>query len=129
MLKQFTVLCVLVLFSAAMVFGAGFSIYEHGAKASAMGGAFIAQANDATAIFYNPAGITGLQGINLNLGVTGIQPHAYFLGPTEVDPKLYSPAKDETFLMPSFYATYQITEELSAGLGFFVPFGLGSDWG
>ena len=129
MLRQFTMIIFMVIISGSMVFGSGFSIYEHGSKASAMGGAFIAQANDASALFYNPAGITGLEGINVQLGLTIIQPQAYFLGPTDVDPNLYSPAKDETFLIPNFYATYQITDKLSAGLGLFVPFGLGSDWG
>ena len=129
MLKRITMIIFMVIISGSMVFGSGFSIYEHGSKASAMGGAFIAQANDATAIFYNPAGITGLEGINVNLGLTVIQPQAYFQGPTDVDPNLYSPVKKETFLIPAFYMTYQINEKLSAGLGFFVPFGLGSDWG
>ena len=97
MLRQFTMIIFMVIISGSMVFGSGFSIYEHGSKASAMGGAFIAQANDASALFYNPAGITGLEGINVQLGLTIIQPQAYFLGPTDVDPNLYSPAKDETF--------------------------------
>ncbi|MEJ2053198.1 MAG: outer membrane protein transport protein, partial [Calditrichaceae bacterium] len=129
MLKQFTILCFIVLVSAVMVFGSGFSIYEHSSKAAAMGGAFIAQANDATAVFFNPAGITQLDGINIQAGLTVIQPQAYFQGPKDLDAKLYSPAKDQTFLIPNFYATYKITDKLSAGLGFFVPFGLGSDWG
>ena len=120
---------ILVMLSTSRVLGSGFSIYEHGAKASAMGGAFIAQANDATAIFYNPAGITGLTGIHLSLGATVVQPQAYFLGPEIIDENLYSPAKNETFVMPALYATYQINEKLAAGFGFFVPFGLGSDWG
>lgn len=129
MLKQVVLFCFTLILFTTLAFGSGFSIYEHGAKATAMGGAFIAQANDATAIFYNPAGITGLQGFHLSLGATVIQPQAYFLGPTSIDENLYSPAKDETFVMPALYATYQISEKLAAGLGFFVPFGLGSDWG
>jgi len=129
MLKQFTMVIFVMIISCSLVFGSGFSIYEHGSKAAAMGGAFIAQANDPSAIYFNPAGITGLKGINVQLGLTVIQPQAYFVGPTDVDAKLYSPAKEETFYIPNFYATYKITEKLSAGLGFFVPFGLGSDWG
>src|SRR5881396_3270333 len=38
-------------------FGSGFSIFEQGAKATAMGGAFAATADDPSAIFYNVAGI------------------------------------------------------------------------
>jgi long-chain fatty acid transport protein len=129
MRKQLLVLMFVIILTASLALGSGFSIYEHGAKATAMGGAFIAQANDATAIFYNPAGITSLNGFNLGLGATVIMPQAYFLGPTDIDKNLYSPAKNETFVMPALYATYQITDKLAAGFGFFVPFGLGSDWG
>jgi long-chain fatty acid transport protein len=129
MLKQFTMIIFVVIITGSLAFGSGFSIHEHGSKAASMGGAFIAQANDATAIYFNPAGITGLNGINVQLGLTVIQPEAYFQGPTDIDPNLYSPAEKETFLIPHFYATYQITDKLAAGLGFFVPFGLGSDWG
>jgi long-chain fatty acid transport protein len=131
MLKKITVSFFIVSLSAALVFGSGFSIYEQGGKATAMAGAFIAQANDATAVFYNPAGITSLQGFNLNVGLTVIKPSASFQGPTApgYDPNLYSEAEDLTFYPPTFYATYQINEDLSAGFGFFVPYGLGSDWG
>ena len=38
-------------------FGAGFGLFEQGAKATAMGGAFAATADDPSAIFYNVAGI------------------------------------------------------------------------
>jgi long-chain fatty acid transport protein len=37
------------------VFGSGFETHEQGAKAVAMGGAFTAQADDPSAVFYNPA--------------------------------------------------------------------------
>jgi long-chain fatty acid transport protein len=117
------------LVSVSMVFADGFSIYEHGAKSMSLCGAFTAQANDVTAVFFNPAGITQLSGLNFGLSGTYIVPKASFLGPTSVDPNLYQEAKSWNFFVPSLYATYAITEDLSAGFGFFVPFGLGTDWG
>ena len=47
----------LLLTFPALALGGGFAINEHGTKAVGMGGAFAAQADDPTAIFYNPAGI------------------------------------------------------------------------
>src|SRR5437763_16710138 len=41
----------------ASAFGSGFSIFEQGAKATAMGGACAATADDPSAIFYNVAGL------------------------------------------------------------------------
>ena len=39
-----------------LAFGKVFTINEQGAKAVAMGGAFVAQADDPTAVYYNPLG-------------------------------------------------------------------------
>jgi len=128
MLKKLTVSFLIVFVGASLVLASGFSIYEHGAKATAMSGAFIAQANDATAIFYNPAGITGLQGLNLGLGITVIQPYFAFEGPSG-EQQQYTKAKKQVFPPPHLYLTYQITDKLAAGFGFYVPYGLGSDWG
>lgn len=109
-----------------MAIASGFSIYEQGAKATAMGGAFIAQSNDVTGVFYNPAGITSLNGIHLGLGTTVIMPSFSFEGPTPLT--LKTDAKDQTFTPVTFYATYKINEDWSAGFGFYTPFGLGSEW-
>ncbi|KAA3614762.1 MAG: transporter [Calditrichaeota bacterium] len=128
MLKKFTMLVSTIIFSASMVFGSGFSIYEQGAKATAMGGAFIAQANDVTSVFYNPAGITSQEGFQIGLGTTIIIPAFAFQGPDNLDPNLYTEAKDLVFPPSTFYATYQINDKLTAGFGFYTLFGLGSEW-
>ncbi len=126
--KKLLMLLFTVLLSGTMVYGSGFSIYEQGAKATAMGGAFIAQANDVTAVFYNPAGITALKGWNIGIGGTIIMPEFSFTGPTNVDPNLYTKAKDQIFPPAHFYATYGVNDKLSFGFGFYTLFGLGSEW-
>ena len=50
----------------------GFGLASQDAFASARGEAFVATANNASAIYYNPAGITQLQGNNVRGGVYGI---------------------------------------------------------
>ena len=128
MLKKFTLSILGTLLSASLVLGSGFSIYEQGAKATAMGGAFIAQANDASAMFYNPAGIINLKGTHIGTGVTIIMPQASFTGPTKDDPNLYTAAEKQVFPPVHFYATQQINENLSFGFSFYTLFGLGSKW-
>ena len=70
--KMVPVLLVL-LFTASTSFAAGFRLPEAGAKAMGMGFAFTAQADDPSAIYFNPAGLTQLKGNNLKLGVTYVK--------------------------------------------------------
>jgi len=127
MLKRLSLIAMAIVFSTSMVFASGFSIYEQGAKATAMGGAFIAQANDVTGVFYNPAGITSLNGLQLGLGTTIIMPKFSFEGPallaggkTDADEGIFTPV--------TFYTTYKINDDMSAGFGFYTLYGLGSEW-
>lgn len=63
--------------------GAGFHIREQGAKAMGMANAFVAQADDPSAVFYNPAGIAFQEGTAISLGVTIINvPETEFKGTT-----------------------------------------------
>jgi long-chain fatty acid transport protein len=128
MVRKLLKIAFALIFSSSFVFGSGFSIYEQGAKATAMGGAFIAQANNVSGVFYNPAGITTQEGFKIGLGTTIIMPSFAFQGPTNIDPNLYTKANEAVFPPATFYATYKISDDFSAGFGFYTLFGLGSDW-
>lgn len=123
--KFFVILLSLIL-SNAVIYGGGFQVNEHGARVTAMGGAFAGLANDASALYFNAAGITQLRGFNAMLGTTLIFPSTSFRGP--------SPAVDEVkmvkqmFYPSHIYLTYQITDKLHAGVGMNNPFGLGTKW-
>ncbi len=111
--------------------GAGFSIFEQGAAATGMAGAFTAHADDPTAVFYNPAGITQLEGTQISLGVTLIKPsaemHAYNPYTQEWSEQEWE-TDDQVFLPPTFYVTHKLMDNLSLGFGFGVHYGLGTDW-
>ena len=47
----------------------GFENQVLSGKALGMGNAFVGQADDPTAVFFNQAGITQLEGVNLSLGL------------------------------------------------------------
>ncbi len=59
---------ILQTFFPQLIFAEGFRILDHGASATGQGAAFSAQADDASAIHYNPAGMTQLQGIHYSVG-------------------------------------------------------------
>ncbi len=123
--KSLTILTTL-LFFAGSLFASGFQINEHAARAVAMGGAFTGVANDASAVYFNPAGITQLSGTSVSAGVTMIMPSASFRGvsPAVTEYKM----QDQTFTPINFYLTRQISSKLHVGIGLNNPYGLGSKW-
>lgn len=46
-----------------------FAFHEPGARAASLGGAFVGRADDASALFYNPAGLAFLKGIRFKTGL------------------------------------------------------------
>jgi len=109
--------------------GAGFLIYEHGAAAMAMAGAFVALANNPTAVFHNPAGIAFLDGTQISLGTTLITPKASLRLANWPDPAYQSVNQVSQLFYPStFYISHKISDKIVAGFGFFSPYGLGTEW-
>jgi len=111
---------------SANIFAGGFQLNEHGARALAMGGAFTSVANDASAIYWNGAGISFLKGTNIVFGASFIAPSSKFRGVTP-DVTEYR-GKNLLFYPVHFFATTQLSDKFSVGLGFTTPFGLGTEW-
>lgn len=117
---------VLIFATITECFASGFQINENGAKAMAMGGAFVGLVNDPAAVYYNPAGITNLSGTRFSLGATLIIPMSKFEGPA---PSTTETSLEKQFFNPvNFYFTQQITEQLFFGFSLNNPFGLGTKW-
>ena len=67
--------------AAVPMHAAGFGIFEQGSKATGMGGAFTAQADDPSALFYNAGGLAFVTKIDGSIGVTYIHDtKAHFTG-------------------------------------------------
>lgn len=109
---------------ASSVNAAGFRLADQDAKATGMGNAFTAVADNASAVWYNPAAITNLEGTNVELGTVMVAPsmeHKNTNGTTdEIENKLHIP--------PHFYATHKLNDQWSLGFGVNAPFGLSTDW-
>jgi long-chain fatty acid transport protein len=106
--------------------GAGYQLNEHGARAVGLGGAFVAQASDPSAIFFNPAGLAYQSGINIMGGGTFVMPSISFKGPapSTTETKMES----QIFFPPNLYGTYALNNKWVVGIGLFTPYGLGSEW-
>jgi len=110
-------------------FGSGFSVYEASIRANGMLGAFSAYADHVTTIYYNPAGLSGLEGVQISAGASVIAPRTSFRNLSPLGPagQRFDMEKEE-FWVPNFFGSYQITENLTAGIGIYAPFGLGTKW-
>lgn len=110
--------------------GSGFSIFEQGAKATAMGGAFAATADDPSAIFYNVAGLAQQRHMAFYGGGTIINFTNEFSGDPN-DPFAAGQEghyKRHTFIPPNAYAIMPIGSNLTFGVGVTTPFGLRTNW-
>lgn len=118
--------------TSPLAFGNGFDIYEQSAKAVGMAGAFAAQANDPSALFFNPAGITQLDGTHVSVGACFIAPTMKFRsnGNSVMGSVAGETAqiKDHTWTIPDAYITHKVNNKVSIGIGTFAHFGLGVDW-
>jgi long-chain fatty acid transport protein len=86
----------------------------------------VATADNPSAIYYNPAGITQLEGDNLRGGIYGIY----------LDPSYSPPNSGQTYhssdhlaAVPQFFYTHTFKDSpLSLGLGVYAPYGGSMDW-
>ena len=121
-----------LLLTASTSFAAGFRLPEAGAKAMGMGFAFTAQADDPSAIYFNPAGLTQLKGNNVMLGGTYVRENGgEFTGTTPLTggASTTETQKDLNFYIPNAYYTRTTNSGYVAyGVGVFAPFGLGQEY-
>jgi len=111
-----------VLFLSCLIWGGpvlagGLSTPGQGARALSMAGAFTAVADDGSAVYYNPAGISQIDGTVIEAGLASISPKLGYTTPggaTETSTK--------SAFAPSFFITHRISDKFSAGLGLYAPY-------
>jgi len=115
---------------ASPAFPAGFQIMTQGARATGMGLAFAAVADDPTAIFYNPAGMGFQEHYSVELGsgfISKLNGKFYGTNPFPGDGANGSQHLT-TFVVPNFYMVVPLLQDLNLGVGLFSPYGLGFRW-
>jgi long-chain fatty acid transport protein len=120
------VVIISVVFSAEICSASGFALYEASARGNALAGALVARADDPSALFFNPAGITQLPGLQMMAGATMIMPSTKVT--TSSPNTVTTRTDDNTWIPPHLYATYQATDKVWLGLGIFSQFGLGTEF-
>lgn len=113
-----------VFFNTLDALSSGFAIYTQGASSLGQGAATIAHSDDPSAIFFNPALINKLEGTQIQLGTTLLFPNRKF---ESLSGKTFK-TKSEVFYPSTLFITNKFNDKVSAGLGIFNPFGLGTKW-
>jgi long-chain fatty acid transport protein len=109
---------------------AGFGIFEQGAKAMGMGGAFTAQADDPSLLFYNAGGLAFVDKTGVAAGATWIHgTKADFQGAAPFPgPGVRAEQKTLSVFPPHIYWVQPINNTWKFGLGIETPFGLTTEW-
>ncbi len=127
-MKKTLIFVLVLLFLVGVVFAGGFSIYEQGSKATAMGGAFTAQADDPSALFYNPAGIA-FQKASLYLETTIIAVNSDLYGANPYPGVGVNESQEsQTFYPSNMSIVMPLNDHWVFGLGMYTPFGLETKW-
>jgi len=123
----------------------GFMQYEHNASATGMADCRTAVADDVSAVFYNPAALTELDGLQLQLGTTGILPFVSYQPADEPRDRSYlshdnrevmvndgendAETKVRGYTPVHLFASWAIPDTgVTVAYGLFSPFGLGIFW-
>ncbi len=122
--RRSVVLVAMLSVVALVSFGGGFQLNEHGARSMAQGGAFAARAADGSAIFFNPAGLSFQKGTSFMAGTTLIATAGEYISTGGVTTEQLA----GTFFPSNAYITHTLDNGLAFGIGFFSPYGLGTEW-
>ena len=102
---------------------AGTALDVQGARGTGMASATTAWIDDASAIYYNPAGIAQGQKVMVEAGLNIIAPSFKYTSPSGQD------TKTQGVVTPfQLYATAGLTDHVSIGIGVFTPYGLDIKW-
>jgi long-chain fatty acid transport protein len=107
---------------------AGFAVAEQGAAAIGLGGAFVARADDPSAVFFNPAGLGLVKdrqlsfGGSLKLGTVKFEGQLPFPGPLTEE-------RETSFdALPTVAIVQPVGGSIVLGLGLHRPFAFSSEW-
>jgi long-chain fatty acid transport protein len=127
---RFAAVVAAIVLAASPTFAAGFGLFENGAKAMGMAGAFTAQADDPSALWHNAGGLAFFDKGAASLGFT------YFTSTTAdfrgANPFPGTGARGEqkplSVVTPHGFWIRPINDQWKFGLGLYTPYGLVTEW-
>ncbi len=121
----------LCLLTSLSLHGAGFQLQER--STVGLGRAFSGEAaiaDDASVIASNPAGMILLDGTSVSAGLSYIRPGAKARGNNVAAGNATANSNDvgDEVVVPAFYISHRVNDDLAVGLGSFTTYGLSTDY-
>ncbi|VVS92668.1 OmpP1/FadL family transporter [Desulfoluna spongiiphila] len=137
MVKRFACAAVCVLAATTMAYGGSVDTYGIGARATALGGAYAATADDPFAAYYNPAGLSQIEGKVFAVGAHGVDPTIQMsqftvtnrsnMSQNLIEPTDFSDDSD-LLVAPHMGYAQKISEHFALGIAAYAPWGMELDW-
>ena len=129
MLKKSILIIVSLVLSWSLMkleaFAGGYMIPHQTARGLGLSNAITAGVNDASAVYYNPAALSQIQGDNLLMSGTYVN----LQNSVENSGRKSTNKHDDNFLA-SFFGNYHIPDsDFTLGIGTYTPFGLATEYG
>lgn len=129
-----TVLLLGTAFAAASAQASGYHFGTQSVNAQSTANAAAAEAADASTIFYNPAGLTKLDSSQISVNANIVLPSIHYEADsatdfTELPVQGSKNGKiTKTTVAPHIYGAYKVNDDLTVGLGVYVPFGSATEY-
>ena len=124
MRKNLTLL--LFLLTGSLIYAGGYRVALQGQKQLAMGHTGVAVISSAESLFFNPAGLSYLDGkLNVSLGGTAVFTDTKFQSLTD---NYSTETQSPTGTPINFYGSYKINDWLTFGIGVYTPYGSKVEW-
>lgn len=122
-----------VLMQGAYASGYHFGTQSVSAQGTANSSA--AEADDASTLFYNPAGLSKLEGNQISAAINLVMPKveyenasATYTGGGSVPGSTSGDMAKSLVAAPHLYGAYHLNDRFTVGLGMYIPFGSGTDY-
>ena len=103
----------------------GFLIYDLSGEGMGRGSAVSADISEPSAVWFNPAALAYLEGVNVSLGAVYVTSRARFVA--DADGSETRSERGHHFI-PTLYGHAALSERVSIGIGVYSAFGIGIAW-
>lgn len=113
-----------LLLSAGSALASGFGVFTQGASGLGQANAVIAHPTGPSSLYFNPALMNDVPGRQIEVGTTGV----YADRKIKLDSGGSEDGESNWDFPSTFYYTHQVSDQVTAGIGVFFPFGLSTEW-